>query len=305
MNEPLSAIVIPPPLLIHIYAYSLSIMTVSGDLHGKIALVTGGGRGIGLAITRALAQAGATVIITYTAKDPTAVATAISQEFGVPVHVYYCPGEKSEVVNLVFEQASAEVGEVDLVIANAGVGLWRETIDMTDGRRQIVTQALTTPVELATLMHTNLFAPIYLARAAVRYWLGLPATVQGDISGIVNMSPQFQMAYNASKAGLTMASKVSMSYRLWLTRQSLAGEWAKYGITVNSVSPGYVKTDLIANPPPGEGAEWVAKWGAMTPVGRFADASEVGDMVAFMASGRASSFMTGHDIVMDGGYTTY
>lgn len=265
--------------------------------------------------------AGATVIITYTAKDPTAVATAISQEFGVPVHVYYCPGEKSEVVNLVFEQASAEVGEVDLVIANAGVGLWRETIDMTDGRRQIVTQALTTPVELATLMHTNLFAPIYLARAAVRYWLGLPATVQGEyrgerdtahslskkiifissISGIVNMSPQFQMAYNASKAGLTMASKVSMSYRLWLTRQSLAGEWAKYGITVNSVSPGYVKTDLIANPPPGEGAEWVAKWGAMTPVGRFADASEVGDMVAFMASGRASSFMTGHDIVMDGG----
>ncbi|KAL1405740.1 hypothetical protein Q8F55_007410 [Vanrija albida] len=270
------------------------------DYKGKIAFVSGGGRGIGLAITRALAAVGATVIITWVSQDPAAEVKKITAETGARVVAYRCAAEKSADVDAVVERAAAEVGEVDLVVANAGVCLWRDTIDITDD-------------DLRWIMETNLFGPIYLARAFARHWLGLPASVDpkargerpakrnlnkkilciSSISALVNMTPQVQMSYNASKAGVTMACK------------SLAGEWAPYGITVNTISPGYVKTDMTMHPPPGEGAAWVKKWGDMTPVDRFAEPSEIGDLVVLLGSGRASSFLTGHDIVIDGGYTTY
>ncbi|ORX39336.1 hypothetical protein BD324DRAFT_619289 [Kockovaella imperatae] len=273
---------------------------ISIDFRSKTAIVTGGGRGIGLGITEALAGAGANVIITYTSTDPTELAQTLGAKYGVKIHVYRCRAEDSTQVNEMVERISKEIGEVDFVIANAGVSLWRDTIDMTDE-------------ELEHIMKINLFAPVYLARAFTRHWLGLPATVQSDhqvgkldtinlkkkilfvssISGIVNMTPQRQMAYNASKGGLTMAAR------------SLAGEWARYGITVNTISPGYVSTDMIANPPSGEASAWVQTWKSMTPVDRFAKASEEGQMVALMMSDHASTFMTGHDLVMDGGYTTY
>ena len=83
--------------------------------------------------------------------------------------------------------------------------------------------------------------------------------------------------------------------------QSLAGEWAKYGVTVNSISPGYVSTDMINHTPSGEGADWADKWMRDTPVGRFADPSEIGQMIVIMCSEEASTFMTGHDLVVDGG----
>ena len=72
-------------------------------------------------------------------------------------------------------------------------------------------------------------------------------------------------------------------------------------MTVNTISPGYVSTDMISHPPPGEGAEWVQKWKSDTPVDRFADAEEIGQMIVLMCSKEASTFMTGHDLVMDGG----
>ncbi|KAK4684803.1 hypothetical protein P7C73_g5362, partial [Tremellales sp. Uapishka_1] len=290
---------------------------ISLDFKNKIVLVTGGGRGIGLAISRSFAEgelflliwatfslmpetiAGATLVITYTSTDATPTATALSKEFNVPVHVYHCPGEQSETVNSTIDLVAKDVGEVDIVVANAGVSLWREALDMTD-------------TELDTLMQTNLFAPYYLSRALMRHWLDLPTATPGSetdttrgsrdkkvdlqkkilfvssISGIVAMKPQAQSAYNASKAGLTMLAK------------SLAGEWAKYGVSVNSISPGYVYTDMIANPPPGE-EEWVKTWQAMTPVDRFAQPKEIGDMVVLLCSDRASHFMTGSDVVLDGG----
>ncbi|WVQ68683.1 uncharacterized protein L199_006892 [Kwoniella botswanensis] len=87
--------------------------------------------------------------------------------------------------------------------------------------------------------------------------------------------------------------------------KSLAGEWAKYGVTVNSISPGYVATDMIKDPPPGEGATWPKVWMRDTPVDRFAEAFEIGQMIVLMCSQESSTFMTGHDLIMDGGFTTY
>ncbi|WVQ96748.1 hypothetical protein IAU59_003855 [Kwoniella sp. CBS 9459] len=293
---------------------------ISIDLKGKVVLVTGGGRGIGLAITRSFAEAGATLAITYTSTDPSSTAKDISREFNVPVHVYHCDAEDSKRTDEMIEQISKDVGEIDIVVANAGVALWQEAVDMTDD-------------ELFKIMQVNLFAPFYLSRAAVRKWLGLPTSLslsasasapsstssekdQGaaergqrdteglklgkkiiivsSISGLVSMMPQAQCAYNASKAGVTMLAK------------SLAGEWAKYGITVNTVSPGYIQTEMIASPPPGQ-ESWVSKWHDLTPVGRFGQANEIGDTVVMMASGRGlgGGFATGSDVVIDGGYTIY
>lgn len=175
------------------------------------------------------------------------------------------------------------------------------------------------------VMKCNLYAPITLSRGFVRHWLGLGAALKeetaekpslgriaGDkrilcvssISGLVNMSPQRQVAYNASKAGLTMACRVRFLQTVALGElitQTLAGEWAPYGVTINTVSPGYVSTDMISDTPSGEGASWVEKWKRDTPVDRFADPSEIGRMIVIMCSSEASTFMTGHDLVIDGG----
>ncbi|WVR06283.1 hypothetical protein IAU60_003313 [Kwoniella sp. DSM 27419] len=280
---------------------------ISIDFKGKIVLVTGGGRGIGQAITRAFAEAGATVVITYTSSDPTSTAEAISKEFGVAVHVYKCAAEDSEKTNEMIDQIAKDVGEIDVVVANAGVALWQEAIDMTDD-------------EMFKIMQVNLFSPLYLSRAVTRKWLDLPTGISSgandasaprgkrdekvnlnkkiifvsSISGLVAMQPQAQSAYNASKAGLTMFAK------------SLAAEWAQYGITVNCISPGYIATDMIVAPPPGK-ESWVQAWQDLTPVGRYGQAKEVGDSVVLMCADRGfgAGFMTGSDVVFDGGYTIY
>lgn len=166
------------------------------------------------------------------------------------------------------------------------------------------------------MFDVNTFGPFYLARALVRSWLDLsipvsrsesnsvdvPATTMNlgkqilfvsSISGLVAMTPQRQTAYNASKGALTMMAK------------SLAAEWAHLGIYVNSISPGYVLTDMIANPPDETAKAWTAEWQRRTPVGRFATPEQVGEFVAVLLSDKQGGmgFMAGSDIVLDGGYT--
>jgi NAD(P)-dependent dehydrogenase (short-subunit alcohol dehydrogenase family) len=111
-----------------------------------------------------------------------------------------------------------------------------------------------------------------------------------SMSGIISNTPQPQSAYNVSKAGVIMLTK------------SLAGEWAKRGVRVNSVSPGYIGTEMTksetANP------EWHAAWLKFTPMGRFGEPREVATAVVYLASD-ASSYFTGSNLVVDGGYTCW
>jgi len=106
------------------------------------------------------------------------------------------------------------------------------------------------------------------------------------MSGIISNTPQPQSAYNVSKAGVIMLTK------------SLAGEWAKRGVRVNSVSPGYIGTEMTksetANP----------EWRKFTPMGRFGEPREVATAVVYLASD-ASSYFTGSNLVVDGGYTCW
>ena len=109
-----------------------------------------------------------------------------------------------------------------------------------------------------------------------------------SMSGIIANTPQPQAAYNVSKAGVIMLSK------------SLAAEWAKKGVRVNTISPGYISTEI------GKGAnlDWKAEWMRLTPMGRFGETREVASAVVYLASD-ASSYCTGSNLVLDGGYTCW
>lgn len=290
-------------------------MSLTLDFSGKLVLVTGGGRGIGWAITAALARAGADVAITYTSTDPSARAAALSAECSVSVRAFRCEVTESAEVDAVVEAVAAAYGRaIDIGIANAGVALWRGAHETSDA-------------DFQRIFSVNTFGPYYLARALVRAWLGLPVGVDvaagaasdstpdstpdstdisapralgkqilfvSSISALVAMAPQQQAAYNASKGAVTMLAR------------SLAGEWAHLGVTVNSVSPGYVETDMIANPP-ADCKEWVREWARRTPTGSFATPDQIGEFVACLVSGRMGGmgFMTGSDVVVDGGYTVF
>jgi len=143
------------------------------------------------------------------------------------------------------------------------------------------------------LMAVNLDGVFYCCRSAARFMIKQRA---GSIVNIASMSgsianrPQPQASYNASKAAV-----------IHLTR-SLAAEWASDGIRVNSLSPGYVGTELTKRG--FENAEWREAWISGTPLARLAKPEEIAPGVVFLAS-RASAFMTGSDLVMDGGYTIW
>ncbi|KAK8870090.1 hypothetical protein IAR55_000660 [Kwoniella newhampshirensis] len=277
-------------------------MPITLDFSGKLILVTGGGRGIGRAIAAALAEAGADVAITYTSKDATPVAKELSDKYKVRVKAFSCEVTQSEAVDKMVDAVEKAFSKkVDIGVANAGVSLWKDAHDNTDE-------------DFTNIFAVNTFGPFYLARALVRSWLDLPIPVSGEpsqplevwgkkginlnkqilfvssISGLVAMNPQRQTAYNASKGAVTMLSK-----------------WSHLGINVNSVSPGYVSTDMIANPPDETAKAWVGEWEKRTPVGRFASPEEIGHFVAVMLSDKMGGmgFMAGSDVVVDGGYTVF
>ena len=110
------------------------------------------------------------------------------------------------------------------------------------------------------------------------------------MSGVISNTPQPQAAYNASKAGVILRTK------------SLAGEWAKRGVRVNSISPGYIGTEMTKLGM--SQSDWYQRWLEFTPMGRLGEPQEVASVVIFLASD-ASSYFTGSNLLVDGGYTAW
>lgn len=144
-------------------------------------------------------------------------------------------------------------------------------------------------------MKINAYSPFWLSRAVYRSWFPTPDTPAKDkvilyvssISGLITNTPQNQCAYNASKAALTHLAT------------SLAIEWVSKGVRVNSLLPGYIKTEMSEGSESGKvNAE---TWRKLTPMNRFAEPKEIADHITWMASPHAS-FQTGAAVVVDGGY---
>lgn len=255
------------------------------DLHlkDKVALVTGGSRGLGEAICLGLAAEGARVAVNYYrdlergadfVEEATAVAKRIKSECGqdaLPV-----PGDVANLddVRRMFDLAETAFGPVDILVNNAGIWPTALVKDMTDGQWR-------------STVEINLTGPFYTCREAVRRWLAA-----GRGGRIVNITSQaaFHGAtsghahYAATKAGL-----VSFSI-------SLAREVAQNGIRVNLVAPGMMSTEMAR-----EALEKnVERYLERIPLRRIAEAREVADVVVFLASERAS-YMTGATVDVTGG----
>ena len=249
-------------------------------LDGRVALVTGGGQGIGRAFAHALGEAGAAVAVVDMRIDlAEGVAHELAQKQVDAIAVQTDVTKPGQVAAMV-AAIVAKWGTLTIGVNNAGVGLWADAESMDYA-------------EWLRVIDINLNSVFLCAQAEARVMLpaGYGKIINtASMSGHISNTPQNQSVYNASKAGV-----------LHLTR-SLAAEWAKRGVRVNSISPGYTRTklvdDLLATP---IGQTMLPTWMGMTPMGRMAEVTDLQGAAVYLAA-PASDYMTGHDMVVDGGY---
>lgn len=227
----------------------------------RTVLVTGGNRGIGLAIARKFAELGDQVVVTSRSGDPIA-----------GLHVVTCDVSDSESVDRAFAEIEEKFGPVDVAIANAGITRDGLIMRMSDD-------------DIYEVLNTNLFGAIRVARRAAKTMMKARKGRLIFISSVVGlMGSAGQVNYAASKAGLVGAAR------------SLARELGSRGVTANVVAPGFVDTDMTAELPEERKNEIVAN----VPLGRYASADEIADVVTFLASDQAG-YITGAVIPVDGG----
>lgn len=248
------------------------------DLTGRIAVVTGATRGLGRAFARALAEAGADVVIV--GRDAAAAAEVATELAGVGrrTHTVLADVTRRADVERILAEAVGTFGQVDILINNAGACVHRPALEVSDAEwRQVMDVNLD-----AVWVTSQVFGAHMVARGS-----GSIVNI-GSMSGQIVNRPQWQPGYNASKAAVHH-----------LTR-SLAAEWAPFGVRVNALAPGYIKTDMSPVDEPRYHQHWIAD----APQQRYATPDELGPAIVYLASD-ASSFVTGSVLLIDGGYTVF
>jgi len=248
------------------------------SLEGKKGFITGGAQGIGKTLANAFAQLGADVaIIDMNVELAEKTAKEIADSTGQKVLAYQCNVTDTDSVNAMIAAYEKNYGVCDFAVNNAGIFTGDEAIDIS-------------PEAFRSVIDVNLNGVFFTAQAAAK--LMVKNETKGSIISTSSMSahiinqPQTIANYCAAKAGVVHLTK------------GLAAEWARYGIRVNCVSPGYIQTELIATL-----KDLLPVWEAKMPEGSRLGYPEdlIGAFVYFASD--ASLFATGSDLVVDGGYT--
>lgn len=250
------------------------------DLKGNIALVTGCSTGLGVQMAKALASQGAKIVALARRKEKIdAVALEIAKEFGVETLAIQCDITSTEKVNVAVDDILERFGRIDILINNAGTGAVAPAEDMTDE-------------QFDRELSIDLGGTFRVARAVAK-----KAMIPAKYGRIINIASMYGLvgnkvapssAYHAAKGGVVN-----------LTR-ALASEWGKYGINVNAICPGYFYTPLTQETLDSEFFQQNAK--TMIPLERYGNEGEL-DTAAIFLSSRASSYVTGVALPVDGGYT--
>lgn len=248
-------------------------------LSGKVAIVTGSGRGIGEAIVTKLCSEGAKGVITdIDLPAAQSVSARLNSAGYQTIAIKANVGNKAEVVAMV--KATVEAfGRVDILVNNAGMAVVGASEDLEENRWR---------TGMDVMLNGVFFCSQAAGKEMIKQKYGKIINI-ASVNGIVAFPER--ACYCAAKAGVMALTKV------------LGSEWARYNINVNSIAPGYVETDLVktlAN----QGTLDTRELEARTPMGRLAKATEIADIVVFLAS-EESKYIEGQTIVADGGWTAF
>jgi len=254
------------------------------SLQGKVALVTGGGRGIGFSMTVGLAQAGARVV--FNARSEASVQQALDafKAQGVEARGFVCDVTDEQAVQALVNQVEQELGPIDILVNNAGI---IKRIPMTEMSAK----------DFRQVIDVDLNAPFICAKTVI------PAMIKKGSGKIINICSMMSelgretvSAYAAAKGGLKM-----------LTR-NIASEYGQYNIQCNGIGPGYIATPQTAplreKQADGSPHPFDSFLTARTPAGRWGTTDDLVGPAVFLAS-RASDFVNGHILYVDGGILAY
>jgi gluconate 5-dehydrogenase len=245
------------------------------DLSGRTALVTGGTHGLGMAIARALANAGASIIINDVFAEKLDTAKTVYSGMGIPVHPYLLDVTDEKAVEECVPRMEYDVGPIDILVNNAGI---IKRIPILEMKAE----------EFRQVLDVDLTGPFIMAKTVAR---GMVERGHGKIINMCSMMSELGRntvsAYAAAKGGLKM-----------LTR-NMATEWARFNIQINGLGPGYFATEQTA-PIRVDGHPFNEFILSRTPAGRWGVPDDLAGTAVFLAS-RASDFVNGQVIYVDGG----
>ncbi|MCM8785727.1 MAG: SDR family oxidoreductase [Candidatus Omnitrophica bacterium] len=248
------------------------------NLEGEKAIVTGASQGLGREMAIALAEAGADIAIADINEEKGEKVAEEIKNLGRKSFFIKCDVSKEDEVENMTNKVKENFGKIDILVNNAGIvsNYPAEQLELKEWNR---------------ILDVDLMAVFICCQKVGKIMIeqrkGIIVNIS-SMSGIIVNTPQPQVHYNTAKAGVIMLTK------------SLATEWAKYNIRVNAIAPGYMGTDMVQRAFPKYGEKWIP----LIPMGRIGNPEEIRGPIVFLCS-KASSYITGSVLVMDGGYTCW